>query len=310
VAATIIDGRRVAAELRARLGDDLAEVTANGARVGLATVAVGDAPAAQAYERSLRTLAASVGCPYRAERLTGDAEPDEVLATVGKLNTDPRVSGILVLRPLPGRIREEELYRLLDPAKDVEAVTAANAGLMAQGTPRFVPSTPASCFHLLDHHLRDTGRDPTTALAGSTITVVGRSHNVGKPALWLALQRGATVISCDKHASDAGTLADFTAQADVLIVAAGVPGLIRGDMVKPGAVVIDVGINTVPDPDNGRTRLVGDVDFASVSAVAGAVTPVPGGVGPVTDVWLIRNTLAAAVARHGGRLPSPWRAPG
>jgi methylenetetrahydrofolate dehydrogenase (NADP+) / methenyltetrahydrofolate cyclohydrolase len=306
MSATVIDGRKVAMELRTRLADDLVEAVASGARVGLATVLVGDSSSAEAYERSLANLAASLGCPMHPERLPADAELDDVLGTIGKLNSDSRISGILILRPLPAHIPEDELYRLLDPAKDVEAVTEANAGLMARGTPRFVTSTPASVFQLLDHYLRQVGRDPASWLVGRTVTVVGRSHNVGRPALWLALDRGATIVGCDKHTSDAGRLAEFTVQADVLIVAAGVPGLVTGDMVRDGVIALDVGITSIINPETGKRRLVGDLDFPSVAARAEAITPVPGGVGPVTDVWLIRNTIAAAVGRHGGHPPAPW----
>jgi methylenetetrahydrofolate dehydrogenase (NADP+) / methenyltetrahydrofolate cyclohydrolase len=298
MSATVIDGRKVATELRARLAGELAQAVAGGAQVGLATVRVGDSPSAEAYERSLAILAASLGCPMLPERLPADAEADEVLRTIARLNSDPRVSGILVLRPLPPHLVERDLYERLDPYKDVEAVTDANAGLMARGAPRFVTSTAASVFELLDHYFQLSGRDPATALVGRTVTVVGRSHNVGRPALWLALDRGATIIGCDKHTSDAGRLADFTVQADVLIVAAGAPGLITGDMVREGVIAIDVGITSVLDADTGKTRLVGDLDYPSVAARAEAISPVPGGVGPVTDVWLIRNTIAAAVGLH------------
>jgi methylenetetrahydrofolate dehydrogenase (NADP+) / methenyltetrahydrofolate cyclohydrolase len=304
--AMVIDGREVATQLRARLADELAAAAASGAKVGLATVRVGNSASAESYERSLTSLAASLGCPMHPEQLPADAELDDVLGIIGKLNSDSRISGILILRPVPPQIPEDELYRLLDPTKDVEAVTEANAGRMARGIPRFITSTAASVFQLLDHHFRQTGRDPATALVGRTVTVVGRSHNVGRPALWLALDRGATIIGCDQHTSNAGLLGHFTRQADVLIVAAGVPGLIKGDMVRDGVIAIDVGITSVPDPDTGQSRLVGDLDFAEVSAKAEAITPVPGGVGPVTDVWLIRNTVAAAIGRHGGHHPAPW----
>jgi methylenetetrahydrofolate dehydrogenase (NADP+)/methenyltetrahydrofolate cyclohydrolase len=303
--ATIIDGRRIAGELRDTLTRAIAEVTSEGGKVGLATVLVGDNLAALAYERSLGGLAESVGCGFRPVRLAAECSADEVADTIEALNRDRTISGVLVLRPVPAHLDEQALYRLLDPVKDVEAVTAANAGLMAQGKPRFVPSTPASCFRLIDHYLRSSGQDPASALVGATITIVGRSHNVGRPALWLALERGATVVGCDRNTSAAGKLATFTRQADVLIVAAGVPGLVDGDMVRDGVIAIDVGMNTVPDLDAGRTRLVGDLDFASVAAKAQAITPVPGGVGPVTDVCLLLNTVAAArAALHG---PHPAR---
>jgi len=291
--ATIIDGARYAEDLKLEVADEMAAAVACGARPGLATVLIGGDASAQAYERRLRRLADELGCRYVCELLPADVEEAEAVATVGKLDADPRVSGILVLRPLPDHIAEVALYRALDPLKDVESVHPVNAGLLALDRPRYVPSTPASCFHILDRYLLASGRDPAGFYARSTIVVVGRSANVGKPALHLGLSRHATVISCDEHTHRAGRLREYTRAADVLIVAAGVPGLIDGGHVRDGVIAIDVGINAVPGP-NGM-RLVGDLDQASVAARAEALTPVPGGVGPVTDVWLLRNTVAAAV---------------
>ncbi len=303
--AAIIDGTAVSRDLRARLAGELDAVRASKVDPGLASVLVGGDYAAEAYERRLRRMAEAVGCRFQPERLPDDAERAEALATIGKLNADPRITGILVLRPLPPQLSEVELYPTLDPLKDIEAVHPANAGLMARGTPRFVPSTPASCFWLLDDYFRRTGRDPKTALRGKTVVIVGRSHNVGKPAVWLALDRGAIVVNCDEHASEAGRLAEFTSQADVLIVAAGSPGLITGDMVKPGVIAIDVGINPV-EGEGGQVHLVGDLDFDSVARCAEALTPVPGGVGPVTDVWLVRNAVLASVIQHTALSIGPW----
>ncbi|HEY8092181.1 MAG TPA: tetrahydrofolate dehydrogenase/cyclohydrolase catalytic domain-containing protein [Acidimicrobiales bacterium] len=296
--ATIIDGRRLAAELRGRVRGELELARASGASPGLATIRVGDDYAAQAYERRLQRHAEAIGCTFVAEHLPADAVLADVLATVGKLNADPRVTGILVLRPLPPQVPEVALYRILDPAKDIEAVHPANAGLMAHGLPRFVPSTPASCFYVLDHYARSKGEDPSRFLTGKTVVIVGRSHNVGKPAVWLALDRDATVVSCNLQTSEAGRLEHFTRQADVLIVAAGVPGLITGDHVRDGVIAIDVGINPIEDPLTGKVRLVGDLDAESVALKAEALTPVPGGVGPITDIWLVRNAVIAAIALH------------
>jgi methylenetetrahydrofolate dehydrogenase (NADP+)/methenyltetrahydrofolate cyclohydrolase len=291
---TVIDGVAYAADLKDLTARLIDEVHAHGIHVGLATVMVGDDYAAGAYERRLRRLAAELGCGYRCERLSADATEADALARVGALDADPRVSGILILRPLPIHVSEVALYRALDPLKDIESMHPTNAGMLALGRPRYVPSTPASVFHMLDRYLLSTGRDPDEFLRRSRVTVVGRSLNVGKPAVLLGLRRGATVLACDENTSAAGYLAECTRQADVLISAAGVPGLITGDHVKPGVIAIDVGINPVTDRDTGRTRLVGDMDFEAVLARSEAVSPVPGGVGPITDVCLLRTTAAAA----------------
>ena len=300
MSATLIDGEELAAELRAEVEREYRALEAMGVRPGLATVLVGDDYAAQAYERRVRRLAEELGCHYASEVLAPDVEHADALAVVGKLNADPRVSGILVLRPLPPQVSEAGLYRTLDPLKDVEAVHPNNAGLLALGEPRYTPSTPASVFFLLDRYVEKTGRDLATFYNGLDVVLVGRSNNVGKPALWLALARGATVVSCHHFTSEAGRLADHTLAADIVIVAAGVPGVVTGEMVKDGVIAVDVGINPVRDPETGKTRLVGDLDFDSVAAKAEAITPVPGGVGPVTDIQLLRNTVAAA--RHRAAL--------
>ena len=297
--AHVIDGEGFADELRARLQEDMAELQGAGVRPGLATVLVGDDYAAQAYERRVRRLAEELGCHYVSEALERGIEQADALAVVGKLNADPRVSGILILRPLPEQVAEAEIYPTLDPLKDIEAVHPENAGLLALGEPRFTPSTPASVFYMLDRYVEESGRDPKTFYNGLDLVLVGRSNNVGKPALWLGLARGATVVSCHHFTSQAGRLEEHTRAADILVVAAGVPRLINGDMVKDGVIAIDVGINPVNDPDSGKVRLVGDLDFESVAARAEAISPVPGGVGPITDVWLLRNALDAA--RHQAR---------
>jgi methylenetetrahydrofolate dehydrogenase (NADP+) / methenyltetrahydrofolate cyclohydrolase len=296
MSARLIDGRRYAAELRHILTAEVRELAGQGVRPGLATVLAGDSYPAHAYERRVRRLAGYLGIHYTRELLPGDAAEADAIAAVGKLDADPRVSGILILRPLPPQVSEAALYRALDPQKDIEAVHPVNAGLVALGRPRFVPSTPASAFHLVDRYLIESGRDPAAVYERSNVVVVGRSANVGKPAIALGMERGATVVSCDVHSYSSGLLYQHTAVADILIVAAGVPGLVSGAHVKDGVIAVDVGINPVADPVSGRIRLVGDLDTASVAARAEAVTPVPGGVGPVTDVWLLRNTITAA--RH------------
>jgi methylenetetrahydrofolate dehydrogenase (NADP+) / methenyltetrahydrofolate cyclohydrolase len=299
LSAHVIDGNRLAERLRAEVEQGVDELGEEGFRPGLATVLVSEDYAAAAYERRLRRVAEELGCRYTSETLAPDVEEADVLALVGKLNADPRVSGILILRPLPPQVPEADVYRTLDPRKDVEAVHPENAGLLALGQPRFTPSTPASVFYLLDSYVEESGRDPKTFYNGLDLVLVGRSNNVGKPALWLGLARGATVVSAHHFTSAAGRLEEHTTRADILVVAAGVPKLIGGDMVKEGVIAIDVGINPVEDEETGKVHLVGDLDFESVAAKAEAVSPVPGGVGPITDVWLLRNTVEAA--RQRGR---------
>jgi methylenetetrahydrofolate dehydrogenase (NADP+)/methenyltetrahydrofolate cyclohydrolase len=299
VSAEVVDGNALAEELRADVERRVEALAEAGVVPGLATVLAGEDYAAEAYERRLRRLAEEIGCRYTSEALPPDVEEADALAVVGKLNADPRVSGILVLRPLPPQVPEEHLYRLLDPLKDVEAVHPENAGLLALGEPRYTPSTPASVFHLLDRYVERSGRDPATFYNGLDLVLVGRSNNVGKPALWLGLARGATVVSCHHFTSQAGRLAEHTRRADILVVAAGIPGLVTGEMVREGVIAVDVGINPVEDPATGKVRLVGDLEFESVAAKAEAITPVPGGVGPITDVWLLRNTTEAAALRAG-----------
>ena len=291
--ATVIDGNALAEELSERVHRELEQLKISGSVPGLSTILVGDDPAAAAYERHVKRLAERLGCDYANEHLPDHAEVADVLAVVGKLNADPRITGILVLRPMPAGISEPLVYRALDPYKDVEAVHPENAGLLAQGRPRFVPSTPASCFSLLDAYVRSSGREPETFYPGRTLVVVGRSDSVGKPAASLGLQRHATVITCHSRTADLGA---FTRQGDILIVAAGVAGLVTGDMVKDGVIAVDVGIDPVTDPETGKMRFVGDIEFESVSERAEAITPVPGGVGPITDVWLIGNAVSAAAA--------------
>jgi methylenetetrahydrofolate dehydrogenase (NADP+)/methenyltetrahydrofolate cyclohydrolase len=298
--ARMIDGRRYAAELRTALTAEVRELAGQGSRPGLAAVLAGDSYPAHVYERRVRRLAEYLGIHYSRELLPGEVAEADAIAAVGKLNADPRVSGILILRPLPPQVSEAALYRALDPLKDIEAVHPVNAGLLALGRPRFIPSTPASAFHLVDRYLIESGRDPATVYERSNVVVVGRSPNVGKPAIALGLERGATVVSCDVHSYASGLLYQHTRAADILIVAAGVPGLVSAAQVKDGVIAVDVGINPVRDPVSGRVRLVGDLDTVSVARRAEAVTPVPGGVGPVTDVWLLRNTVTAA--RHAQSL--------
>jgi methylenetetrahydrofolate dehydrogenase (NADP+) / methenyltetrahydrofolate cyclohydrolase len=295
----VIDGRAVAKALKDDVRAEIEALAADGVVCGLATVQVGVDYAAAAYERRLRRIADELGMRYRHYYLGEQSEGTAVARVVRELGADPDVHGVLVLRPLPSHIDEGTVFRALDPTTDVEAVHPENAGLLALGTPRFVPSTPAAVFHVLDGWLDEVGEDRIAFYRRSTIAVVGRSNNVGKPAAALAAQRQAVVLSCDEWADRTGRLAELTRTAGVVIVAAGVPGLIGAEHVAPGAVVLDVGINPVTD-DSGHIHLVGDVDLTAVAPHARAVTPVPGGIGPVTDVWLMRNTAIAARLRNRG----------
>ena len=300
--AYVIDGNALAEELRATIDAELRVLRMSDVHPGLATVLVGSDPSALAYERHVRRLAEGLEYHYVCERLADDVEVADVFATVGKLNADPRVTGILILRPLPPHIPEAEVNTSVDPMKDIEAVNPENTGLLAQGRARFFPSTPASCFYLLDAYVRSIGADPGSYYSGKTLVVVGRSNSVGKPVQWMGLERDATVVTTHSHTARAGSLARFTRQADILIVAAGVRGLVTGDMVREGVIAVDVGFHVLKD-DDGKSRIAGDLDFESVAARAEAISPVPGGVGPITDVWLIGNALLAAglVARVEAR---------
>ncbi len=286
----LIDGRAYAEELADTLREELSQL-AGGA--GIATILVGDDTAAQVYQGRIDRGARAAGIASRPVQLPADATLGQVVGKIAELDVDPEITGILVLRPLPPHLTESRVFAALPPLKDVEAVHPLNAGLLSLGMPRFVPSTPAAAFHMLDRYTASVGRDPATAYDGLDLVLVGRSNNVGKPAAILGLQRNATVISAHRHTYDAGRLGEHTRGADILIVAVGVPRLITGDLVREGALVIDIGINAVTTAD-GTVRLVGDVDTASVEPVAEAVSPVPGGVGPITDIWVLRNTVTAA----------------
>ena len=301
MSAQIIDGRAAARELKADLATAAKELRGDGLGIGLATVMVGDEFSSVAYERRLRRLATELDVPHLSRRLPATAGQASVTSVVEELNADPSVSGILLFRPLPPHIDEAAVFRAIDPAKDIEAVHPENAGLLALGIPRFVPSTAASVFHLLDTWLDSVGEDRADFYHRSLIVVVGRSNNVGKPCVSLGFARQAAVESVDEWASSSGGLARHTRQADVLVVAAGRAGLVTPEHVRDGTVVIDVGINALTTPD-GTVHMVGDVDFDAVAPRARAITPVPGGVGPVTDVWLLNNTVLAAQLA-AGRVP-------
>lgn len=293
-AGELIDGRAIARALKDEVMREIKQVDDRGMPVGLAVVMVGEAYSQGAYERRLRRMASEFDVLYRLHALPEDCSQEELVDLVEELNDDESISGILILRPLPAHIDEPAVFEALSVLKDVEAVHPENAGLLALGDPRYIPSTAASTFHILDTWLRAQGHDLQEFYRRSTVVIVGRSANVGRPAVSLAYERQAVVISVDEWASRLGRLPELTAQADVLVVAAGVPGLISAEHLKDGVVVLDVGINAVRDPATDKTVMVGDVDTDSARTVARAVTPVPGGIGPVTDVWLLRNTVAAS----------------
>jgi methylenetetrahydrofolate dehydrogenase (NADP+) / methenyltetrahydrofolate cyclohydrolase len=291
---TVIDGAKIAEELKNDLATELAQLVAEGIGCGIATVIVGNDYSSRAYQRRLARLAYELHVPHKLIELPPESLVEDIQTAIACLNADETVSGVLVLRPLPAHIDEARIFSAIDPVKDIEAVHPENAGLLALGTPRYVPSTAAAVFHVLDSWLEQAEEDRETFYHDALVVVVGRSNNVGKPAVSLAYARQAAVESVDEWVSRSGKLGWHTRRADVLVVAAGKPGLIRAEHIREGAIVLDVGINPVADSSTGDVRLVGDVDFESVAPRSRAITPVPGGIGPVTDVWLLGNAVAAA----------------
>ncbi len=283
MSASVIDGKAVAARVRAGVAEGVREFLAERGRApGLATVLVGEDPASQLYVGSKRRLAEEVGIRSIDHGLDGDAEPDALLELVGELAADEEVDGILVQLPLPTGHDQDAVIACIPAAKDVDGLTAASAGLLAQGRPQLVPCTPQGVIELI--------REAGTEIDGADAVILGRSILVGRPLAALLLNANATVTVCHSRTSD---LAAVASRADILVAAAGSPRLVTAQMVKPGAIVIDVGTNRTED------GLVGDVDFEAVAEVAGAITPVPGGVGPMTIAILLSNTLAAARSRVG-----------
>ena len=277
-----IDGNVLAAKVRDRIAADVTALKARGITPGLAVVLVGEDPASQVYVRNKVAACAKVGMHSVLERLPASTTEAELLALVDALNADPAVHGILVQFPVPKQISQEHVIARISPAKDVDGLHADSAGALMIGTPKFVSCTPLGCMEMLaDIGMKD--------LRGKHAVVVGRSNLVGKPVAMLLLHANATVTICHSGTAD---LAAQCRQADILVAAVGKPRFIKADMVKPGAVVIDVGINRLPEAEGGK--LVGDVDFDSVNEVAGYLTPVPGGVGPMTITMLLQNTLVAA----------------
>ncbi len=282
MAATIIDGKAVAAEVRSRVAEGVKRFAdaPDGGVPGLATVLVGDDPASHVYVGNKRKQTEEVGMRSIHHGLDAEIPEAELLALIAELNADDDVDGILVQLPLPDGIDQDAVIAAIDPAKDVDGLTAGSAGLLAQGRPGLVPCTPQGVMELLRH--------AGVGMQGVDAVVVGRSILVGRPLASLLLNASATVTVCHSRTRD---LAAVCRRADVLVAAVGSPRLVQGDWVKPGAAVIDVGMNRADD------GLVGDVDFEAAREIAGAITPVPGGVGPMTIAMLLANTLRAASAR-------------
>ena len=289
MSATVIDGKRLAAETRAEIAAGVAALKAErGVTPGLAVILVGENPASVSYVTAKEKAAREAGMYSREIRLPADVSEDDVLAQVRALGDDPAIHGILVQLPLPKGISEKKVIDAIAPEKDVDGFTPVNVGKMLIGDDCFLPCTPHGILKLIE----TAGMD----VSGKHAVVIGRSNIVGKPVAALLSRKGAhanaTVTLCHTGTPD---IAAYTRTADVVVVAAGRPNTLTGDMLKPGAVVIDVGVNRVPDATNPKGyRLCGDADFESCAAVASAITPVPGGVGPMTITMLLWNTLEAA----------------
>ena len=292
--ATLIDGKGYADGFRGRIARAVAGLEPRGVVPGLAVVLVGDDPASQVYVRNKGRQTEEAGMRSLEHRLPASTRQEDLLALVARLNADPEVDGILVQLPLPAGLDPQAVIEAIDPEKDVDGLNPVNAGRLAAGIPGLVPCTPLGSLMLI--------RSMRPDLSGLEAVVVGRSNLVGKPIAQLLLAENCTVTVAHSRTRE---LASVCRRADILVAAVGRPEMIRGDWVKPGAVVIDVGINRVPNPaaGEGRTKLVGDVAFAEAQAIAGAITPVPGGVGPMTVACLLHNTLTAACRRRGVPMP-------
>jgi methylenetetrahydrofolate dehydrogenase (NADP+)/methenyltetrahydrofolate cyclohydrolase len=283
MAARIIDGKAVAQAVREQVAQDVAaRVQATGRAPGLATILVGDDAASAVYIAGKRKACAEVGIVDRHRHLPAASTQAEVAELIDGLNRDPEVSGILLQLPVPAGLDGQDLTRRIVPEKDVDGLTPLSAGRLAQGSPGLRPCTPSGVIELLDHH--------SVPIEGAEAVIVGRSDLVGKPLAFLLLQRNATVTMCHSRTRQ---LASVCARADILVAAVGVPRLVGAEHIKPGATVIDVGMNRLPD------GLCGDVDFDAAAEVAGLITPVPGGVGPMTIAMLLRNTVLAAELQDG-----------
>jgi len=284
----IIDGKAFSVELRARVANVVSSLeSSHGLTPGLAVVLVGEDPASEVYVRNKGKQTVEVGMASFEHRLSDQTTERELLVLIDQLNSDPTIHGILVQLPLPAQINTHAVINAIDPDKDVDGFHLINVGRLTTGESGLVPCTPLGCMMLLRAYAGD--------LSGQNAVIVGRSNIVGKPMAALLLAAHCTVTVAHSRTKD---LTDVCRQADILIAAVGRAEMIQGDWIKPGATVIDVGINRV-DGENGKKRLVGDVEFASASDVAGAITPVPGGVGPMTIACLLRNTVQAACAVNG-----------
>ena len=283
--AQLIDGKAIAQKLRAEVAVRVAKLQSQGVKPGLAVVLVGDDPASQVYVRNKVQACRDTGVFSVLEKYPASMTEAALLARVAALNNDPAIHGILVQMPLPKHIDAHKVIETIAPAKDVDGFHVVSAGALMTGTPGFWSCTPYGCMKLLE----STGID----LRGKHAVVIGRSNTVGKPMALMLLQQNATVTICHSATHD---LKAHTLQADVIVAAVGKRNMVTADMVKPGAVVIDVGMNRVPEGEPGAGKLCGDVDFAAVSEVAGWITPVPGGVGPMTITMLLVNTLQSAEA--------------
>ena len=293
MSATIIDGKASAQKLRARVAEETQMLkSAYGIVPGLATVLVGNDPASEIYVRNKGRVAEAIGFKSVHYSLPVDASEADVLVRVKALNEDSSVHGILVQIPLPKQVRESAVLDALDPAKDVDALTPTNAGLLISGRAQLVSCTPTGVMMLLKEYVGD--------IAGMDVLVIGRSLLFGKPAAQLLLAANATVTMAHSKTRDLPSLAR---RADILIVAIGKPNHVQGSWIKPGGVVLDVGTNRV-DAGGGKTKVVGDVDYLAAEKVAGFITPVPGGVGAMTIVCLMRNTLIAAALQSGVAVPA------
>ncbi|MDR2635166.1 MAG: bifunctional 5,10-methylenetetrahydrofolate dehydrogenase/5,10-methenyltetrahydrofolate cyclohydrolase [Clostridiales bacterium] len=283
--AVIIDGKAIAAKIKENVRAGVAALAARGIGVGLTVILVGNDAASEVYVNNKHRACLELGIKSEIIRYSADVSGEELSAKIKELNADPSVNGILVQLPLPKGLNEREILEIIDPDKDVDCFSAENVGFLAMGAPKLLPCTPAGIMELI----ASTGQ-PT---AGKRAAVIGRSNIVGKPVFHLLLQADATVTVCHTKTVN---LAEITREADIVVIAAGRAGLVTGDMIKPGAIVIDAGINRV----NGK--LCGDADFLSVSEKAGYITPVPGGVGPMTIAMLMRNALTAAENLNGRKI--------